>query len=387
MDDRPHKIDRDFRQLLPRAIGDLASASYAGVFIYLTLFVTIIYATGYQSSHPSLTLFCVSAMTLTSLARLYIAIVSGHSDPSVWVRWFSLATLLMVVIWSIYWSYVIYQDGLNQTTLLSIVASVGIASAGVGTLAPISLLSLTVIALMLWPSGLVLSTLPDGVGTAYAIMCLVGWLFLSFVALRINRQYWAMQRYAALLEERAEQLSEATNAKSAFLARMSHELRTPLNGMLGMAQILKLSDLNPAQREYLDTICDSGKTLRTIVDDVLDLSKIEAGKLELSPGRFDLAKTVHETLDLLEHGATAGGLSLRRDITDRLPHQLLGDAGRIRQIITNLVGNAIKFTDEGSVTVRVSADEITPEKVDVCIQVSDTGPGIPPESQIGRAHV
>jgi signal transduction histidine kinase/CheY-like chemotaxis protein len=373
-------MDRDYRQLLPRAIGDLATASYAGVFIYLTLFVTIIYSTGYQTRHPSLTLLCVSAMALTSLARLYIARASKHSDPAVWVRWFSSATLLMVTIWSGYWSHAIHHDGLNQTTLLSIVASVGIASAGLGTLAPISLLSLSVIALMLWPSGLVLSTLPNGVGMAYAIMCLVGWLFLSFVALRINRQYWAMQRYAALLEERAEQLAEATNAKSAFLARMSHELRTPLNGMLGMAQLLKLSDLDPVQQEYAGTITKSGKALRTIIDDILDLSKIEAGKLELSPGRFDLAKTVHETLDLLAPEATARGLALWREITDKLPPRLLGDAGRIRQILTNLVGNAIKFTDEGSVTVRVSANEITPEQVDVCIEVSDTGAGIPPET-------
>lgn len=380
MDDRPHTMERDYRQLLPRAIGDLATASYAGVFIYLTLFVTIIYSTGYQTRHPSLTLLCVSAMALTSLARLYIARASKHSDPAVWVRWFSSATLLMVTIWSVYWSHAIHHDGLNQTTLLSIVASVGIASAGVGTLAPISLLSLAVIALMLWPSGVVLSTLPNGVGIAYAIMCLVGWLFLSFVALRINRQYWAMQRYAALLEQRAEQLAEATNAKSAFLARMSHELRTPLNGMLGMAQLLKLSDLDPVQREYAGTITKSGKALRTIIDDILDLSKIEAGKLELSPGRFDLAKTVHETLDLLAPEATARGLALWREITDKLPPRLLGDAGRIRQILTNLVGNAIKFTDEGSVTVRVSANEITPEQVDVCIEVSDTGAGIPQET-------
>lgn len=380
MDDRPHTMERDYRRLLPRAIGDLATASYAGVFIYLTLFVTIIYSTGYQTRHPSLTLICVSAMALTSLARLYIARASKHSDPAVWVRWFSSATLLMVTIWSIYWSYAIHHDGLNQTTLLSIVASVGIASAGIGTLAPISLLSLAVIVLMLWPSGVVLSTLPNGVGMAYAIMCLVGWLFLSFVALRINRQYWAMQRYAALLEQRAEQLAEATNAKSAFLARMSHELRTPLNGMLGMAQLLKLSDLNPVQREYAGTITKSGKALRTIIDDILDLSKIEAGKLKLSPGRFDLAKTVHETLDLLAPEATARGLALWREITDKLPPWLLGDAGRIRQILTNLVGNAIKFTDEGSVTVRVSANEITPEQVDVCIEVSDTGAGIPQET-------
>jgi len=247
-------MGRDYRQLLPRAIGDLATASYAGVFIYLTLFVTIIYSTGYQTRHPSLTLLCVSAMALTSLARLYIARASKHSDPAVWVRWFSSATLLMVTIWSVYWSYAIHHDGLNQTTLLSIVASVGIASAGVGTLAPISLLSLAVIALMLWPSGVVLSTLPNGVGMAYAIMCLVGWLFLSFVALRINRQYWAMQRYASLLEERAEQLAEATD-KDDLPGYFAVGLLSILDGILSVPMQRALRELPLAKdlKAALDT--------------------------------------------------------------------------------------------------------------------------------------
>lgn len=363
--------------MLPRAVNDLSAASYAGVLIYITLFVTIIYATGYQSNHPALTTACVWALSLASLARVLLARGSRTLVPLVWTRWFMFLTILMVSIWSGYWTTIIYQDGLNTTTLLSIVASVGIASAGVGTLAPMRMLSFAVLFILLWPSGLVLSSLPGGVGTAYAVMFLTASVFLSFVALRLNRQYWSTQRNAALLEERAIQLAEATQAKSDFLARMSHEIRTPLNGILGMIQMLQLSDLAPEQRKYADTIRHSGNALLTIINDILDLSKIEAGKLVLASEPFDLAATVNETLDLLEPGATDRGLSLFRDISADIPPQLLGDAGCLRQILTNLVSNAIKFTETGSVAVAVTAAPVSANRLPICIEVSDTGIGIP----------
>lgn len=362
---------------------DLSAASYAGVLIYITLFVTIIFATGYQSRHPEFTSACVWALGLTSLGRVFIAFKSRSIEPVTWIRWFTLLTVLMVSIWSGYWTRVIYLDGLNTTTLLSIAASVGIASAGIGILAPLGKLSFTVLLIMLWPSGLVLSTLQGGVGTAYAVMFLTGSLFLSFVAFRLNRQYWSMQKNAALLEERAAQLADATRAKSDFLARMSHEIRTPLNGILGMTQILQLSDLTPEQRKYADTIRQSGDSLVTIINDILDLSKIEVGRLVLVNEPFNLARTVNETLDLLEPEAIDRGLPLFRTVSADIPALMLGDAGRLRQILTNLVGNAIKFTRSGSISVVVTGMPLTANQSEICIEVSDTGIGIP-EPALGR---
>ena len=369
--------NRDYKQFLPQAVEDLSSASYAGVFIYLALFVTIIYATGYQVQHSVLTTTCVFGMALASLARLLLARGSRRMDPVIWVRWFSLLTLLMVSIWSGFWTYVIYADGLNTTTLLSIAASVGIASAGVGTLAPIRQLSIAVIFIMFWPSGLLLSMQTGGVGTAFTVMFLIGSLFLVFVAMRFNRQYWDTQKNAALLEERAAQLTEATRAKSDFLARMSHEIRTPLNGILGMTQMLQLSKLTPEQRKYAEIIRQSGDSLLTIINDVLDISKIEAGKLELTRDSFDLVAMVNETLNLLEPEATRRGLFLVRNIAGDIPARLIGDAGRLRQILTNLVGNAIKFTETGHIAVKVRAGPPSSQHQDITIQVSDTGIGIP----------
>ena len=368
--------NRDYKQFLPQAVEDLSSASYAGVFIYLALFVTIIYATGYQVQHPVLTITCIVGLALASLARLVLARRSQTIEPATWVRSFSLLTLLMVSIWSGFWTYVIYADGLNTTTLLSIAASVGIASAGVGTLAPIRQLSIAVIFIMFWPSGLLLSLQEGGVGTAYTVMFLVGSLFLVFVAMRFNRQYWATQKNAALLEERALQLADATRAKSDFLARMSHEIRTPLNGILGMTQMLQLSKLTPEQRKYAEIIRQSGDSLLTIINDVLDISKIEAGKLELTRDSFDLVAMVNETLNLLEPEATRRGLFLVRNIARDIPTRLIGDAGRLRQILTNLVGNAIKYTETGHVAVKVKAGPPSSQHQDITIQVSDTGIGI-----------
>lgn len=364
-------------QLLPRAVEDLSSSSYAGVFIYITLFVTIIYATGYQSNHPALTTTCLWVLGLASLGRLYLARISRRVEPGSWVRWFTFLTIVMVSIWSGYWTYAIYMDGLNTTTLLSIAASVGIASAGVGTLAPMGMLSFVVLFIMLWPGGLVLSLQPGGVGIAYAVMFLTGSLFLSFVAFRLNRQYWETQKNAALLEERATQLAEATRAKSDFLARMSHEIRTPLNGILGMTQMLQLSELAPEQRKYADIIRRSGDSLLTIINDILDLSRIEAGRLVLASEPFDLAETVNEVLDLLEPEASNKGLALLRNVSAEIPPCLVGDAGRLRQILNNLVGNAIKFTSTGSVSVVVSGGPVTASRAEIRIEVSDTGIGIP----------
>ena len=245
-----------------------------------------------------------------------------------------------------------------------------------GTLAPFLKLSYAVMFILMWPSGLVLSIQPDGVGTAYAIMLLIGSFFLSFVNVRLHKQYWATRENEALLEERAVQLADATNAKSEFLARMSHEIRTPLNGILGMAQILQLSELDSRQKKYTDIIRKSGEGLLTIINDILDLSRIEAGKFELSNAPLDIMNTVNETIELLEPEAVRRGLTITCEIAADVPRCLLGDNGRIRQILINLVGNAIKFTDEGSVSVRVASQSISMHKANIYFEVADTGIGI-----------
>jgi len=185
------------------------------------------------------------------------------------------------------------------------------------------------------------------------------------------------------LKAARDQAMEASRLKSQFLANMSHEIRTPMNGVLGAGNLLAATDLTDEQRAYVDILSSSGQALLTIINDVLDLSKIEAGRLELEPSTFTLLDPFTEVVNLLAPQASAKNVRLSLNADADLPLIVVGDAGRLRQVVTNLVGNAVKFTNVGHVLVDVSAESRSSGDIMLRCAVSDSGIGIA-EQDIAR---
>lgn len=361
---------------------DLARRALPGIWASLGTVQFVLLAGTTFSDHPAATSIFLFVTMTASLVRLLLVLRKNEiyaQNPRRWRIGFGTCIFVFASAWGVFtaWGAVTYGF-FAWNSMLLIFCVLGITSGGLVSLTPRLLFLSCLLLPMLAP--FILSSLYMGGGRIQlALIMTVFVVFLLVQGRHLCVDYWKALEDRQLLETAKKQAEAANEAKSAFLANISHELRTPMNGIIGMTELALDTDLSVEQRDLLDTARSSADALLHLLNEVLDFSKLESQKVNLEHVRFDPRRLVLETRQALEQQASHKHLSVTAAVAPDVPEVIVGDSGRLRQVLVNLLGNGIKFTNEGRVDLYVAVKGLEADGVTLQFTVRDTGIGIAPD--------
>jgi signal transduction histidine kinase len=369
-------------ELSAQADAELARRALPGVWANVGMVQFLLIFSDFFKNQPIIASLFTTITLAASIMRLFVVLrkdVIYDASPSRWRLCLYTCIGLVSAGWGMLTGYTYLTYGHSDwSSLLLTFCILGLSAGSLISLTPrISLLNLHILTVVI---PCILADLWIGQhGLSMALVTAIFAAFLLFQGRHLNSEFWKALNDRKLLECAKKLAEAASEAKSVFLANMSHELRTPMNGILGMTELALDSDLTEDQRDLLETSRTSAETLLRLLNDLLDFSKIDAKKLEFEEVDLDPAELLEETVKMFAAQAEQKGLTVQCEVPPGQPEVLVGDPGRVRQILMNLLANAVKFTPTGVVSARLQVDRIDGDQAKLLFSVRDTGIGIPAE--------